>query len=390
MRILQTIASMGAKSGGTSTATFDLLSAINGLGLPEGDAVHLASLDVRDGSGDRNLADGRTWSRAVPNDGRTSYQYSRNLRRFLKEEPYDIYHTNGMWLDVNHATCAAASRFGKPYVITPHGMLYPEALQRSAWKKWPLRKLFFDKDILQASCLHATCETEAHHIRTLGYKGPVAVIGNPVVCPAIAEKLISERSYSAPFSTKRIGFLGRLHPIKAVENIIRAVALKPEKNVEINIMGSGSSEYETFLRSETERLGIAERVHFLGFVNGDAKFEQLARLDALFVPSDMENFGMIIPEALLVGTPVMASLGTPWQSLNEECCGWWTDNSPESIAKVIGEIETAAPERLREMGSRGRRLVIDRFAATKVAASMFRLYQWLAGTASKPEFVYDE
>ena len=58
MRILQTIASMGAKSGGTSTATFDLLSAINGLGLPEGDAVHLASLDVRDGSGDRNLADG--------------------------------------------------------------------------------------------------------------------------------------------------------------------------------------------------------------------------------------------------------------------------------------------------------------------------------------------
>lgn len=155
-------------------------------------------------------------------------------------------------------------------------------------------------------------------------------------------------------------------------------------------MGSGSPEYESFLRGEAKRLGIENNVKFLGFVSGDEKFRQLAGLDALFVPSDMENFGMIIPEALLVGTPVMASLGTPWETLNTEHCGWWIDNSPESIAKVIDEISQSSSEQLCEMGLRGRDVVLSRFESSKVASSMYRLYKWLNGEAPKPEFIYDD
>ena len=295
-----------------------------------------------------------------------------------------------MWLDDTHTTCATARKFGRPYVITPHGMLYPEALKRSAWKKWPLRKLFFDKDIREASCIHATCEAEMRHIRALGYKGPIAIIGNPVVCPAIADSLLAQRSFLGCSRPKKLGFLGRLHPIKKAESLLYGVALRPEKDLEVIIMGSGSPEYESFLRGEAKRLGIEERVHFLGFISGDEKFRQLAGLDALFVPSDMENFGMIIPEALLVGTPVMASLGTPWESLNTERCGWWVDNSPESIAKVIDKISQSSSEQLREMGLRGRDLVLSRFESSKVASSMYRLYKWLNGEAPKPEFVYDD
>ncbi len=388
MKVLHTIPSMGAKSGGTSTATFDLLSSINNLDLEGGDAVELVSLATAAGSRDRSLADGCGWFKALPYDAKTPYGYSANMRKYLSRERFDVYHTNGMWLDVNHATCAAARKAGKPYVITPHGMLYPEALKRSAWKKWPLRKLFFDKDVMKASCIHVTCETEMRHIRAFGYKGPVAVIGNPVVCPSVADKLLMERSiYDRAY---KIGFLGRIHPIKKVENLLEGVSLSGDKDIEVVIMGSGSPEYEAFLKTEVERVGIADRVKFLGFVSGDEKFKQLAELDALFVPSDMENFGMIIPEALLVGTPVMASLGTPWEALNTEDCGWWVDNSPESIANVIGQIADAGQDRLRAMGLRGRALVLNRFESSKVASSMYRLYRWLCGYEPKPEFVYHD
>lgn len=91
---------------------------------------------------------------------------------------------------------------------------------------------------------------------------------------------------------------------------------------------------------------------FSGFVSGREKFEQLAQLSCLFVPSDFENFGMIVTEALSVGTPVMASLGTPWEELNTVGCGWWTDRSPENIATVMHQVLEMPMEDLLTMGEK--------------------------------------
>lgn len=404
MKILQSIGGFGAKGGGTSTCTYDLLSAIDRV-KQEGEAVELLTPEVKDPS-DKIMGQGEGWIHVVKNDYRTPVAFSHSLTEALKASDADIFHTNGMWMHVNHSTCAIARKKGRPYVITPHGMLYPEAMRRSYWKKWPLIQLWFRKDVMRASAIHVTCETELEHIRNLGYKGPVALIGNPVpLTPEITE-IYNLRSSQLSHSTTpqllhshtpqlshshtlSLGFLGRLHPIKCVERLLQAVALRPEADVRVVLMGTGSADYEQFLRSEAQRLGVADRVEFAGFVSGREKFERLAQLDALFVPSDMENFGMIIPEALLVGTPVMASLGTPWQALNENRCGWWTDNSPESIAAVIDDICSKSPAELFAMGSRGRQFVLDRFEATAVARQMLSLYRWLSGSAPKPDFIYD-
>ena len=141
------------------------------------------------------------------------------------------------------------------------------------------------------------------------------------------------------------------------------------------VMGKGDAEYEQFLRSEVERLGLTESVKFLGFVSGREKYEALSELAALFVPSDFENFGMIVTEALSVGTPVMASLGTPWEELNTENCGWWVDRSVESVANVMREVLSMPVDRLLDMGGRGRRLVAERYEASKVARQMIGLYE---------------
>lgn len=404
MKVIQTIAGFGSHSGGTSTCTYDLLSAID-RAKQEGEAVELLTPEVKDPS-DKIMGHGEDWIHVVKNDYRTPVAFSHSLTEALKASDADIFHTNGMWMHVNHSTCAIARKKGKPYVITPHGMLYPEAMRRSYWKKWPLIQLWFRKDVMRASAIHVTCETELEHIRNLGYKGPVALIGNPVpLTPEITEifnrrshkllnsstlSLLNSSTLTLPHShTLSLGFLGRLHPRKHCERLLQAVALRPEADVRVVLMGAGSADYEQFLHDEAKRLGIADRVEFAGFVTGREKFERLAQLDALFVPSDMENFGMIIPEALLVGTPVMASLGTPWQALNENRCGWWTDNSPESIAAVIDDICSKSPAELFAMGSLGRQFVLDRFEATAVARQMLSLYRWLSGSAPKPDFIYD-
>lgn len=383
MRILQTIAGFGAKSGGTSTCTYDLMRALQETSCN----ADLLTPNTKSCT-DTIMGEGEEWIKVVDNDNLTPYGYSKSIKNFLESSDYDIYHTNGLWMHCNHITCAIARKKGKPYIITPHGMLYPDAIKRSYWKKWPLIKLFFKKDIMQASCLHATCTQEMENIRAFGYKGPVAIIGNPANIPPYIDEL---KGRDKERKEAVFGFLGRIHPVKKIENLLYGIAGCPKEKRELMrlvIMGKGDEQYEQFLRKEIERLALTANVEFKGFINGREKFEQLSQLDALFVPSDFENFGMIVTEALACKTPVFASLGTPWEELNKRRCGWWMDRAPENIANVMSQIADMPAEEIDAMGERGRKLVEEKFTATSVAKQMKGLYEWILNSGTKPDFVY--
>lgn len=376
MKILQTIAGFGAHGGGTSTCTYDLLTAMHKIGC---------NVDLLSVQADDLMGHGETWIKAIPNDSITSYGYSRNMNRFLWHSNYDLYHTNGMWMHCNHITCTVAREKQKPYIITPHGMLYPQALARSAWKK----KLLLisggvDKDLRLADCIHCTCKEEMNYYRALGYKNPVAVIPNPVPIPSFINELQNDRS------VKCIGFLGRLHPRKNVEALIEAWIELGDKarQAKLVIMGKGDGDYEQHLKNIVRSHSLSN-VEFAGFVTGREKFERLASLTALCVPSDFENFGMIVTEALSVGTPVIASLGTPWQELNTEHCGFWVQNDADTLADAIKAVLELPADEISRMGENGKQLVKEKYQDTHVASMMTKLYNWIISGSNKPEFVYD-
>lgn len=390
MKILQTISGMSARSGGPSVCTCDLLEGLYDIG------ANTELLTVRCASDDNhNLGEGRPWLKEVNNDYKTPFFISKNVQHFLRGGNYDLYHANALWMGVNHDTCRIARELGKPYVVSPHGMLYPTALKVHAWKKHILLSLWYNKDIMNASCIHATCLQEAEHVREFGYKGPIAVIPNAVVFPDGVELKYEDVPLIDSKGRKKIGFLGRLHPIKKVENLIYAIDRLPEELqglVSLQIMGKYDAQYEQWLKDEVKRLGLEGCVEFVGFVSGKDKYERLAGLSALMVPSAQENFGMIVPEALICGTPVYASLGTPWAELNACNAGWWKSNDPETIAGVIKEILSKTDAELLEMGRNGRRLMEEKYEQHKVAGTMKRLYEWIVNENmnldSKPEFVY--
>lgn len=388
---------MSAKSGGPSTCTLDLMN-----GLYD---IHACTdlLTVKCAHPEEhNLGEGRPWLHEVENDCKTPFIISKNVQRFLKSSDYDLYHANALWMGMNHDTCRIARQLGKPYIISPHGMLYPTALKVHAWKKWILLNLWYNKDIHNACCLHATCKQEMEYCRSFGYKGAIAVIPNAVVFPDYLRGFFRNvDSFKFRKGKRHIGFLGRLHPIKKVENIIYALdSLRGFENgdslldmVCLQIMGKFDNSYEQWLKDEVKRLGLEESVEFVGFVSGKDKYERLARLSALMVPSAQENFGMIVPEALICGTPVYASLGTPWSELNECHCGWWRDNEPSTIADVIKEMLSLSNDELFEMGCNGRRLMEGKYEQHKVAGMMKCLYEWIVIDKmmkdKRPEFVYE-
>ena len=145
------------------------------------------------------------------------------------------------------------------------------------------------------------------------------------------------------------------------------------------------------MKTETRRLHLEDCVEFVGFVSGTDKYVRLSRLSALMVPSEQENFGMIVPEALICGTPVYASLGTPWEELNSNHCGWWKDNTPSTIAEVIREVISLSDTELLKMGVNGRKLMQQNYEQHMVASMMKHLYEWIVNDKlsmeTKPKFV---
>nr|WP_320039528.1 glycosyltransferase [uncultured Bacteroides sp.] len=379
MKVLQTIPDFGLKAGGTTTATYDLMVALRDNGF----SVDLLTSDHLQ-AGDRIAGNGEPWIKVVKDDAIIyPFAYSNNFKKYLRHSNYDIYHTNGLWMYADHITAKIAREKCKKFVLTPHGMLYTHPLPDYSIKQKIALSLFFKKDIMLADCIHATCDQEMDVVRKFGYKGPIAVIGNPVSIPTDATLCTKEEK-----SGFVIGYLGRLHPRKLIENIFHAVSnMDIKDDVIIRIMGEGDDNYKSFLSLEAKRLNL--RVQFLGFVSGAEKFKQLRSLSVLCVPSGFENFGMIIPEALISGTPVIASLGTPWKSLSDEKCGWWIDNSPNSLAKAINEAYKMPIDEMLNMGIRGRRLIENNFTFSTIADKMIWLYKWLNNEAKTPDFVYE-
>jgi glycosyltransferase involved in cell wall biosynthesis len=171
----------------------------------------------------------------------------------------------------------------------------------------------------------------------------------------------------------RILYLGRLHPIKGIENLLRALpALKT--NARLSICGEGDSAYQKQLRSLADDLGLNGRVKFYGRVEGQAKEQQFKEADLCVVPSFKENFCIVVAEALARGVPVVASRGTPWQRLVEMGCGLWVDNSSEELSKAMDQ---AANLPLLEMGQRGRDWMGQEYAWHSIAERMVGQYRSL-------------
>ncbi len=102
-------------------------------------------------------------------------------------------------------------------------------------------------------------------------------------------------------------FLGRLTPAKGVADAIKAFALihKKESRAKMYILGRGTPEYEKKMKKLVAKLGLKSSISFKGFVSENQKFSYLAQSHILLVPSIREGWGLIVPEANIVGTPAV-------------------------------------------------------------------------------------
>ena len=281
----------------------------------------------------------------------------------------DIIHLNAVYSFPTIPALAMARALGRPVVWSPRGALQRWGGTRSRMAKFLWESLCRALLIPEHTVLHVTSELEAAaSIKRLRGLRAVKIV-NGVDIP---EEPAQRRWL--PNGKLRILFLGRLDPIKAIDNLLKALANIPSNAAILEICGAGSPDYEGYLRGLVRSLGIESQVIFTGPVSASGKSDAYSRADVSVVPSHSENFGLVVAESLAHGIPVIASRGTPWEELRARGCGLWVENTPASLANAIdhiGELD------LESMGARGRAWMQAEFRWDVIARQMRELYDQL-------------
>jgi glycosyltransferase involved in cell wall biosynthesis len=312
-------------------------------------------------------------------------RWSSGLRAELRRTAHnaDVIHDHGLWLmpNVEAAWCAAQAQ--KPLLVSPRGMFAPAALAFSRWKKRAFWQLLQGAAVRRAACVHATSEQEYQEIRDFGLRNPVAIIPNGVDLPELPGAAINT---SRPDHV--VLSLGRLHPKKALDVLIRAWARVEAAHPgwHLKVVGPSEAGYDAKLEALAATLRL-RRVSIEGPVSAEAKLSEYRKADLFVLTSLNENFGMTAAEALAAGTPVIATKGAPWGGLEAEGCGWWVEHGVEPLASALAKAMEMPNEALRIMGARGRAWMARDYSWNRVADEMLRVYRWLALGAESPPMV---
>ena len=183
-------------------------------------------------------------------------------------------------------------------------------------------------------------------------------------------------------------FVGRLERLKGVDIAIRALALLRDRqhdDVRLLIVGEDSfdgdeSEKER-LRNFASRVGIRDRVDFIGSVAHHELPFFYSAADVCVMPSYSESFGLVALEAQACGRPVVGSDVAGLRSVvRDDVSGYLIGaHDPAAYAERIGRL-LDNPELAQQMGRRGR-LLAQRFSWTRTADRLQGLFEGVAGKA---------
>ena len=290
------------------------------------------------------------------------------LRLFRMIREADIVHLNGVYSFTTIPTLALCRLLQRPVVWSPLGALqrWPGTTRKTTKRLWErICNSFCDPERV---VLHVTSEEEKSESLGRIDRASIVVIRHGIDMP----KLNGAKTFHQGGDI-RLLYLGRLHPIKGIENLLRALTMVKSK-VLLSICGEGEADYQNRLRSLVAELQLSDRVKFHGRVEGEAKEQQFQEADLCIVPSFKENFCTVVAESLARGLPVVASHGTPWQRIEDINCGLWVANGPEELSKAIDQ---AAYMPLREMGLRGRQLMAQEYSWSSVVEEMVAQFRSL-------------
>lgn len=308
------------------------------LAIPDAQAVYASGLPGLKQFRYVNAAAGRAATEAVQSS------------RIVSCHSFYRYHIE--WMNRMHR------EYGVPYWFVPHGVLDPWVYERASLVKRLFWRSIGQRFIDNASTIIFSTSAERDKAASRLDLPSAEVVPwpvDPVDCSrrTLARERI-RRKLSIPEEAKVLLYFGRLHSMKRPLETIRAV-VAADKDVQLIVVGNEQDVSLGECRRVAEKCGARDRVHLVGPVYDQAKFDYMFASDAYISLSNRENFNHTAAESLSAGLPLILSPGNDLAGeISAEACSWHLpDMSEKALVFCIEAFVNKSADDLRMMGQRG-------------------------------------
>ncbi|MGP8214080.1 MAG: glycosyltransferase family 4 protein [Bacteroidia bacterium] len=279
-----------------------------------------------------------TWT-ILPNGMRVYYFSAQNLSypnmaKLIESENFDIAYLNSMYSPrFTIMPLFILNRLKKKIILAPRGMLAPSAIAIKSWKKRPFLLWIKNSSFIKNMHFHAASEQEAGHIRN--------VFGNKVEI-RVAPNLPGDMKLPPLVVTRKD---------KGIVNLINVARVSPEKNLlfalEVLMKVKGKVKFSIYgpiydypywekCKTVLNKLPDNIEAEHYGPIAKDEIPNTLNEIHFLFLPTQGENFGHTILEAMMCGCPAIISDQTPWHNLEAAKAGFDLPlNNQDGFVKAI-------------------------------------------------------
>lgn len=240
--------------------------------------------------------------------------------------------------------------YGIEVVSDPYDVLAPGAIEH------PLRPFFqwYEPRRLREQCAEACAASYVtQYALQRRYPPSQDAFSTHYSSIQLPDTAIVDVPKSPPTNNKfvlvAVGSLAQLY--KAPDILIDAIAVCVEKGLDLELIWVGDGTHRSQLESQAEKLGLGDRIHFLGQLPaGDAVRAQLDRADLFVLPSHQEGLPRATIEAMARGLPCIGSTvgGFPELLPAEDLV---PPGDVASLAEKISEV-VSDPERMARMAAR--------------------------------------
>jgi glycosyltransferase involved in cell wall biosynthesis len=297
----------------------------------------------------------------------------------LRKERFDLIHANEITL--LPLGIFAKYLFNKPLVVHVRSLqCRPEA----GWRARLINKLLAN----YADAVVAIDHTVAS---TLSAELPLRIVHNGI---NMVVRSVEEASQSSSTQSKAVcvGFLGVLIPLKGIFELIEAMRILKQRNVQIKCLVAGENArqikglrawafrklgFAWDVRADLEKLiskyGLGGHVQLLGFVKD--VHELYPRLDILCFPSYLDAAGRSVFEAALHGVPSVVAVSNPMpDAVLHGVTGLSIERpDPVLIADALQNL-TENQEYREQLGRQARKWAKNEFSIQRSAQSVFEIY----------------
>ena len=307
---------------------------------------------------------------------------SRRLGRAVLNLPVgSVVHAHNSFHPLDLQVGRAARSSGLRAYYHTHGAFDPVLFSGQSFKslKKRIHLRFFTRPNLNAGAgIFALTSFERDQLALLGIDKRVHVIPNgirPVQAASLAAGQGLRAKHGIPSEASAILFVGRITPKKRLEHIIEAVSILGAAAPHLLIAGCPKVEplYAAELTRCALRHGVSGQIHWLGFLDEQAKAAAYVAADIFVHASESEGMALAILEAMDAGLPVVATRGCYMSDAAASAALVECEQGAAALAKALAPL-VSDPHRAHVQGTAGRAYVRKEHAWSAIAAETLKIY----------------